>query len=272
MSRTAPSEREARTGGRWRAVALPPEHGSWGLVGEPVALGLLVAASWPGFLVGLGAFAAFLAYRPVKVAYGDLRRGKRYPRTALALRFAAGFGVAAGLAFAVAYALAGPGWVLPFALAAPLGTVFVVYDLRPGRSWQAEVTAPVAFAATTAAMALATGWAAPAALALWAVMAGRALPSILYVRARLHLERGEPAATGLAVGAHLAALGAVAALAWADLLPWLAVLALLLLLGRAAIGLSRLRRPVPPRVVGFSEIGWGVATVLLVAVGHWTGT
>ncbi|MFP3942061.1 MAG: YwiC-like family protein, partial [Thermoanaerobaculia bacterium] len=66
----------------WRAVALPPEHGSWGLVGEPVVLGLLVAPGWAPFLVGLAAFAAFLAYRPAKLAWGDLRRGRRYPRTA----------------------------------------------------------------------------------------------------------------------------------------------------------------------------------------------
>lgn len=271
-------ERAAETPGtvpagpRWQAVALPPEHGSWGLVGEPVALGLLVAPSWPGLLVALGAFAAFLAYRPLKIAYGDLHRGKRYPRTVLALRFAAGFAVAAGLAFVGAYALAGPAWILPFALAAPFGTVFLVYDLRPGRSWQAEVTAPVAFASTCAAMAVAGGgWGWETALPLWGVMAGRALPSVLYVRARLHLERGEPAATGLAVVAHLAGLAGAVILAWAALLPWLADLALLLLLARAAVGLSRLRRPVTPRGVGFREIAWGVVTVLLVAAGYWTG-
>lgn len=256
---------------RWQAVALPPEHGSWGLVGEPVVLGLLVAPSWPGLLVALGAFAAFLAYRPLKVAYGDLRRGKRYPRTALALRFAAGFGVAAGAVLAAAVSLAGGGWLLPFALAAPLGTVFVVYDLRPGRSWEAEVSAPVAFASTAAAVALAGQWPVAPALGLWAVMAGRALPSVLYVRARLHLERGEPAARGLAVGAHLAAVAGAGALAGAGLLPWLAVLALLLLLARAALGLSPFRRRVPPRVIGFSEIGWGVVTVLLAAAGYWLG-
>lgn len=256
---------------RWRSVALPPEYGSWGLVAEPVVLGLLVAASWPSFLVALGAVAAFLAYRPAKIAYGDLGRGKRYPRTVLALRFAAGFAGAAGMSLVAAYGLAGPGWTLPFALAAPFGTVFVVYDLRPGRSWQVEVTAPVAFASTSAAMATAAGWSLAAALALWAVMAGRALLSVLYVRARLHLERGEPTATGLALGVHLAALTVVTALAVTGLLPWLAAVALLALLARAAFGLSHLRRPTTPRVVGFGEIAWGAVTVLLVAAGYWLG-
>lgn len=269
----APTPRSGKPvpAGRWRAVALPPEHGSWGLVGEPVVLGLLVAASWPGLLIALGAVAGFLAYRPAKIAFGDLRRAKHYPRTVLALRFAAGFGVAAGLAFIAAFALAGPAWVLPFALAAPFGTVFVGYDLRPGRSWLAEVTAPVAFASTSAAIALAAGGSPPAALALWAVMAGRALPSVLYVRARLHLERGEPVARGPAVAAHAAAVALAACLAAAGWLPWLAVLAVLLLLARSAFGLSRWRRRATARAVGFGELAWGAVTVLLVAAGYWIG-
>jgi hypothetical protein len=31
---------------RWRAVALPTEHGSWSFVGEPILLGLLLAPGW----------------------------------------------------------------------------------------------------------------------------------------------------------------------------------------------------------------------------------
>ncbi|HEX6199905.1 MAG TPA: prenyltransferase, partial [Thermoanaerobaculia bacterium] len=210
------------------------------------------------------------------------RRGRRYPRTALALRLAAAFGLVACLALAGALFLgraAGPGWLLPFALAAPFGVVFVVYDLRPGRSWQAEVAAPVAFAATAAAMAWAGGLPPAVALALWAVMAARSVPAVLYVRERLRLERGrdpgdargEPARPARAVAAHLAGLAAVAALVAAGWLPWLAAAAVGLLLARAAWGLSALRRPATPRAIGFGEIAWGVVTVALVAAGWWAG-
>jgi hypothetical protein len=266
----ADEKRLARSAGaRWQSVALPPEHGSWGLVGEPVVLGLLVAPAWASLLVGVGAFAGFLAYRPAKLAWGDLRRRKRYPRTALAVRLAAGFALAAVLALAGAWSLAGAGWLLPFALAAPFGAAFAAYDLRPGRSWQAEVTAPVAFAATAAAMALAGGRSPAVALSLWAVMAARSVPSVLYVRERLRLERGEQARRALAVAAHVLALAAVGALTVAGWLPWLAASAVALLLARAAWGLSRHRRPATARAVGFGEIAWGVVTVLLVAAGFW---
>ena len=48
----------------WRGVAVPTEHGGWGLTAEPVLLGLLVAFSWPGLLIGSAALLAFLAARP----------------------------------------------------------------------------------------------------------------------------------------------------------------------------------------------------------------
>ena len=55
-------------------------------------------------------------------------------------------------------------------------------------------------------------------------------------------------------------------------LPSLAALAVALLAVRAGWGLSTVRRRSTPRAIGFTEIAWGVATVLLVAAGFWTGT
>ena len=68
----------------WRSVAIPDEHGGWGLTAEPVLLGLLVAPSWPGALLGVAAFVAFLVRSPSRscsstdgVAVGFLERGWR---------------------------------------------------------------------------------------------------------------------------------------------------------------------------------------------------
>ncbi len=258
----------------WKAVALPAEHGSWGLVGEPVALGLLVAFSPAALLVGVGSFAGFLAHRPLKLLYGDRRRGRRYPRTVLAGRFAAGFALAALACFGGALALAGPGLLVPLALASPLAAVFLLFDLKPGRSWQAELAAPAAFASASASMVLASGWALAAALALWAVMVARSVPSVLYVRERVRFERNGALRGGvaaLAVLAHLAVLAGIWVLAGAELLPLLAVGALGLLTVRALHGLSPVRFGRTARAVGFQEIAWGVGTVLLVAAGFWTG-
>ena len=53
------------------------------------------------------------------------------------------------------------------------------------------------------------------------------------------------------------------------LLPLLPLVAFLLLMGRAMVGLSKYRRPVPIKIIGFSEIGLGLFMVLSVAAGYW---
>lgn len=44
----------------WRSVAVPSEHGGWGLTFEPVLLGLIVAPSWAGVAIGVAAIVAIL--------------------------------------------------------------------------------------------------------------------------------------------------------------------------------------------------------------------
>ena len=259
--------------GRWKAVALPSEHGSWGLVGEPVVLGLLVACSPAALLVGLGSIAGFLAHRPLKLVTGDRRRGRRYPRTVLAERFAVAFAGLAVACFLGAVALAGPWLLVPLALASPLAALFLVYDLlRPGRSWLAELTAPAAFASACGSMALASGWALLPAVALWAVVVARGVPTVLYVRERVRLERTgglRPGLVATAAALHLVALAGVIVLIRSALLPPLAALAIGLLVLRAIHGLTPWRAGRTARSVGFQELAWGAATVLLIAVGYW---
>jgi hypothetical protein len=46
-----------------RPLALPSEHGGWGILLEPIAIGLLVAGSWSGVLVGAAAVCNARRYR-----------------------------------------------------------------------------------------------------------------------------------------------------------------------------------------------------------------
>ena len=257
----------------FKSVALPAEHGSWSLVTEPILLGLLAAPSLAGAALAVAGFALFLFNRPFKVYWTDRRRGRTFTRTTMARRFALIYGGVALLLAAVAYLLAGPRPFAPFLLAAPLLLIFVIYDQRPGRFWQAELAAPVAFAAVVAAMALADGWAWPAALGLWGFMIARAVPAVLFIRARLRLDKERPAAPGeslaAVIAAHALALGGVAALAWWGWLPWLAVVAAVVLLARAVWGLSPWRWRSSVIALGFLETGFGLLAVLLTAAGYW---
>ena len=123
-----PSARPARSS--LRAVALPTEHGGWGLTLEPGVLGLLVAPSVAGTLLALAALVAFLVRTPLKVALVDCRRGRALARTRLARRVAAAeLVVLFALVVAATATAAGPFWV-PVALAVPLILVEAWFEVR----------------------------------------------------------------------------------------------------------------------------------------------
>lgn len=256
---------------RLKSVALPVEHGGWGMLAEPILLGLLVAPSWAGLGIGVAAVFAFLARHPLKIALGDLSLGRRTARTAPASRFALGYAAVALVALVPASDGAS-GWWLPLAAAAPLGLVQLVHDVRNrGRHLLPELVGGIALGSVAAAEVRAAGWSLTAAFVAWAVMALKAVAAILYVRARLRCDRGLEFGRAAVLVIH--ALGAAGALALAaqGRVPWLAAAAFAVLLARAAHGLSRFHRRVRPQAVGFLELAYGLGFVLATAAGYLIG-
>lgn len=249
-----------------RRVVIPAEHGSWSFLAEPMVLGLIAAPSAAGALLAVAAAAAFLERQPLRLLVSDRRRGKRYARTAAA---EIAFGVLAVVMLAAlvgAFALARASLLPVVVLAAPLGALALMFDLgRRTREAAAELVAALALGASAPGMALAAGWPVPAAFALWGLMAARSVPTILYVRSRLRLERGEPASTTPTLAAQGVAVAGVALLARAALVPWLAVGAVVVLGVRAVLGLSRWRPRQTTRQLGASEAVLG--GVFAIAVG-----
>ncbi|MEN9938565.1 MAG: hypothetical protein RLZZ387_5144 [Chloroflexota bacterium] len=257
---------------RIRPVALPTEHGGWGFLVEPIILGLLLAPSAAGALLGTAAIGVFLLRHPLELALTDWQKGKRFPRTALAERFAALYALVALIGFLGAVATAQAPFWAALALGAPLALVQLSYDLRKQkRALVPELAGAGALAASAPAILLAAGWELAPALAVWAVLAARAWPAILYVRARIRRLRGAPSDSRPAIAAHVAALLAVCGLVYAGLAPWAAALALAGMLGRALYGLSPRRPAVAPKVIGFTELGLGALTVALAAAGWLLG-
>ena len=251
-----------------RSVALPSEHGGWMFLLEPLLLGLVVAGSWPGLALAVAALGAVLLHQPIKVAAKDYLKGKRPLRTVWAERFMALYGLVAVVAFALVLRSGERAFLLPLLLALPLMMTQLVYDARnQSRAALPELAGALALAALAPAIAVLDGWSLARAWPLWLLVASRALPAILYVRARLKLDHGKPTQPGVALAGHIVALVGVAALALLGHAPWLAVAALLVLLARAAVGLSRYRRSVRPAILGMEEIGYGLLTVLVMAVG-----
>ena len=68
---TGPALRSPRS--EFRSVALPSEHGGWGLTAEPALVGLIVAPSAAGACLAGAALTAFLVRTPLKVAAVELQ-------------------------------------------------------------------------------------------------------------------------------------------------------------------------------------------------------
>lgn len=262
------SKTNAGGGVRLRTIALPTEHGGWGITLEPVLLGLLVAPSVAGAGLAFATVCAFLARHPFKIVAGDRGRGRRFARTPYAERFALAYacGATAGLAVAL-YTASGYAFLLPLAAAAPLAAAQLWYDAAGrSRGLLPELAGSVAIASVAAALALAGGAGWPLALGLWALLAARFVPAILYVRARLAELHGKRAPRWPSLLAHASAHALVIALAAYGLLPWLAVAATAVLFARAAYGFAR-RWPSTAKRVGFAEIAFGALTVAATAAG-----
>lgn len=197
-----------------RSVAVPTEHGGWGLTLEPVLLGLLLRPSGAGALLGIVALLAFVARTPLKLVLVDRRRHRRLARTRLAERVAAGE-IALLVALVVgAAAVADTSFLLPLAVAAPFVLVSFWFDMRSrSRRLLPEVTGAVAMAAMAAVIVVAGGGDETVAFAAWLILAARVLTSVPFTRAQVALLHGRHDDSFRLEG-DTAALGG-AAVAWA---------------------------------------------------------
>ena len=256
---------------RLRSIALPVEHGGWSFLAEPIALGLLVAPSAAGVAVAIATTSGFLVRHPGRLFWKNRHRLDASPRFGVARNFAAGYAIVGVVALAVAGATAGVRTLLPFLIGAPFFLWFAAYDVRhEARRLLPELLAPTAVAVSAPAIVLAAGWSARDALVIWLLLAFRSIPTVLYIRARLRQERGNPRSAVASNVAHATALGAGGGLAAAGAAPWSAAGGLLILLLRAATGLSRFHTPATAKRIGLSEIGFGALFVLLTAAGYRT--
>lgn len=252
----------------WRAAALPSEHGGWGLTLEPALLGLLVRPSWAGLALGVAAFVAFLARAPLKVVLVDRRRHRWLPRSAVAARILLGELALLAVLSLGALVAAGPRWLVPVGLAAPLVGLELWYDMRSrSRRLLPELAGALGIAAVAPAIVLAGGGPAALAAGSWLVLSARSVAAIPFVRVQIERLRhgaGSVAHSDLAqlVGAALAAASVVV-----DQRLWLGALAVGSVVVAEVVAVRR-----PPRSavqLGLAQSVVGLVVVLCTAVGVW---
>ena len=268
---TLTGNRSARNGVRIKTIALPAEHGGWGMVFEPIVLGLLLAPSAAGLYLSLSALGFFLARHPLTLVI--LNRRRESPRTALARRFAAIY-LALGAALFIAALMLTPHlFILPLLIALPFAIVQVVHDWTGRRRvLLSELAGAIAISSLAAAIPLSGGLSRAASFALWAIMIARAVPAILYVRTILTRLHRQSASSLPMLLAHASALLVVWFLYQSGLAPFLTLVVMLVLLLRAAL-IVALAKPnsITAKQLGFTEIAFGAVMVFATFLGKTFG-
>ena len=250
----------------WRSVMVPSEHGGWGLTLEPVLLGLLVAPSVAGGMIGVATFLIFLVRTPLKLVGVDVRRGRWLPRTRMAALVAA-FELMVIVVLALgASARAGSSWWIAALVAAPFAAIELWFDVRSrGRRLLPELCGASAVSAAVIAIVLAAGTTGTLAVALWLVLVARAVGAIPFVRTQIVRLRRGTADPAPALWAQAVAIGLGFLAFLVDPGVWLGVGALMAL---AAVQVAWLGRdPVPAKVLGTRQMGCGLALVIVTAAG-----
>src|SRR5947209_6845016 len=111
------------------SIALPNEHGSWGILFEPLVLGIAVAPSAASPFVALLYIGAFLSRQPLKWYFADLKAKRERPQTAAARMFAFAYLSIAAIGFFGTLAFVGVLPLLPLILTAPLGAITLWFDV-----------------------------------------------------------------------------------------------------------------------------------------------
>lgn len=260
------SKRPAAGRVKIRSIALPTEHGGWGFTLEPILLGLLVAPSVSAWGISAAALGIFLARRPLKILSTDLVRGRWLPRSTVALIFALIYGGFAltGVVGAI-FTSEGPFWI-PVLVAAPFALLALRADAHSkNRALVAELSGSVAMGATVAAITIAGGWDFLPSFGLWLVLAVRDIAAIVLVRGQVRRLHGKPVAAKSIYSVQAAAIGAVAVVAGAGIVPWLSVVAIGMVGLVAIVSLSR--KPIQAKVIGWTQMGLGLVVVLTTAAG-----
>ena len=127
---------------------------------------------------------------------------------------------------------------------------------------------PIALGSFSASIALTGGWALTQSMGLWVVIILRILPTISYVRARLELEKGEEIHRLTIHLLHIFSVLFASLLVYYDLIPFISILAFIILFIRSYIGLSDYRKPTYAQKIGLMEIGYGALTIFIIASGY----
>ncbi len=252
---------------KFRALALPLEHGIWGFWLEPSLLGLLLRPSLAGGFLALMGLAGLLLQQPLSLYLLDQKRSKFYPRTRWALGFATVYALLAFTLLLASLFLSHDRRYL-YLLAIMLILGFFQFQARLNhnqRQLLPELLGVTALAGLVACIMLIGGNNLVTALVFWLMLILRNLGAILYVRARLRLGRVETISYWPSHLSNFSGLLSSFVFYRLGLVSLALTLIFLILFLRSLFGLSNYRFALKPKHIGMLELAFGLSLVLTAA-------
>ncbi len=249
-----------------KALIFPKEHGSWALTFEPLTLAILIAPSWAGFILFLGAGLAFFAHPSAKVLlqshFKDRGAGIIFLLFALP---------AAGLLIWYLRRTTFPVY-LPLLSALGLMLFYLLLEaFNLGRALATELMASLAMGLIALSLVVSGGMSWPLAAGFLAVVYSRSLMTTIYIHYRLLLLKNRSQTVWPNHVLHLLDLLLMLYLWYAHLVPALAFVAVTILTLRAFWGVSLKAGKTTVRKLGFQEVYFGLIFLVLVLSGYWFG-
>ena len=268
---------------RLRSMTVPREHGAWGMLLVPLAIGgavgLRSTENLPALLsLVVVAVTLFWLRTPVEALLGTtpirVRTAEERRNVVVAI---AGLGVLATVCLVTIFWNGRNRALLPigFVAAAAFGLQALVK--RAGRKGRmpAQIIGAIGLTSTAAAAyCIANGGWAPVALALWAINFMFAAGQVHYVQVRIHSSRATTRSELLGIGDFFllgeALLCAVVAGAWYfGLVPGLAALAFAPLVIRGFLLFARRPGPLNVHRLGWTELTNAVVFGMLLCAAYW---
>ncbi len=249
-----------------KSLVFPKEHGAWALTFEPLVLALLLGPSLSGGLLFLGATFAFFAHPSARALLSGTKDK--------ILAFKIFLGTALPAVFFLSFYLKFSTWPqhAPLLLALALMASYLILELFSfERALATEILASVSMGLIALSIVLSAGWMWHTALGLLALIYSRSLGTTVYLYYRLRLLKKQNIKVWPGILLHVLDGLLLLYLMSRNIIPVLGFLAGSMLIVRAFWNLSPLMKKATVRQVGFAEVYFGIAFLVLTAAGYWLG-
>lgn len=249
-----------------KKVAYPKEHGSWGFYFEPLLLSIIVAYSKNGLFLFLVSLFIFFAHQPVRVLFNKNQTEQLKKIALIFLMIYSGLAILFMTLIPFNFKI----YVfIPFFLAIIIMAFYLAAEvLNYKKTLTTEAIAPFAVDLIAVSIVLLGGWTFASAMAFLVVLLNRSFPTVLYIHERLKLEREKEILSGFVNVFGMFGLLITIFLSFEKLIPYLSILAVLILVVRSSIGLSKFRKKLNIKQIGIYEFIYGILFVAIVALGY----